>query len=48
MTDDITRTAADRVELSDREWKARLSPERYAVLRRGGTEPAWSGELLHV
>ena len=48
MTDDITRTAADRVELSDREWKARLGPERYAVLRRGGTEPAWSGELLHV
>ena len=22
--------------------------ERYAVLRQAGTEPAWSGELLHV
>jgi peptide-methionine (R)-S-oxide reductase len=36
------------VELSEDEWKARLSPERYAVLRQKGTEPAWSGELLHV
>jgi peptide-methionine (R)-S-oxide reductase len=30
------------------EWKAQLSPDRYAVLRRAGTEPAWSGDLLHV
>jgi peptide-methionine (R)-S-oxide reductase len=37
-----------KVELTDEEWRARLSPERYAVLRGKGTEPAWSGELLHV
>ena len=37
-----------KVELTDEEWQARLSPERYAVLRQKGTEPAWSGELLHV
>ncbi|MGH9081348.1 MAG: peptide-methionine (R)-S-oxide reductase MsrB [Acidimicrobiales bacterium] len=33
---------------SDQEWREELSPERYAVLRQKGTEPAWSGELLHV
>ena len=37
-----------KVDLTDEEWQARLSPERYAVLRQKGTEPAWSGELLHV
>ena len=36
------------VTKSDEEWKSELSPDRYAVLRRAGTEPAWSGELLHV
>ncbi len=40
--------ASERVELTDEEWRARLTPERYAVLRQKGTEPAWSGELLHV
>jgi peptide-methionine (R)-S-oxide reductase len=33
-----------RVEKSDREWLEELGPERYAVCRRKGTEPAWSGE----
>ena len=36
------------VTKSEDEWKAELTPDRYAVLRRAGTEPAWSGELLHV
>ncbi|HEX3796247.1 MAG TPA: peptide-methionine (R)-S-oxide reductase MsrB [Acidimicrobiales bacterium] len=30
------------------EWKQELPPDRYQVLRRAGTEPAWSGALLHV
>ena len=30
------------------EWKKELPADRYQVLRRAGTEPAWSGELLHV
>jgi len=35
-------------ELSEEEWRQRLSPAQYEVLRRQATEPAWSGELLHV
>jgi len=46
-TNDPTTSGA-KVELTEEEWRARLSPERYAVLRQKGTEPAWSGELLHV
>lgn len=47
MTENI-RQADTRVEMSDQEWREKLSPERYAVLRQAATEPAWSGELLHV
>jgi peptide-methionine (R)-S-oxide reductase len=36
------------VAKTDEEWKQDLSTDRYAVLRKAGTEPAWSGELLHV
>ena len=39
---------AFEVTKTDEEWKAELPRDRYAVLRRAGTEPAWSGDLLHV
>ncbi len=34
------------VALSEDEWRSRLTPERYRVLRKAGTEPAFSGEYV--
>ncbi len=36
----------ERVDKSDAEWRAELSPEAYQVLRQAGTERAWSGEYV--
>ena len=33
-------------QLSDSDWRERLSPEEYAILRRAATERAGTGELL--
>ena len=34
------------VEHPDEEWRIKLSPAEYAVLRQAATERPWSGELL--
>lgn len=35
------------MDLSEKEWKERLGPDRYAVMRQKTTEPPFSGKLLY-
>jgi peptide-methionine (R)-S-oxide reductase len=38
----------DTTELTDEQWRERLTPEQYDVLRRQGTEPPFAGKYVHV
>jgi peptide-methionine (R)-S-oxide reductase len=37
-----------KIKLSDEEWKKKLTPQQYHVLREQGTDVPYTGELLHV
>ena len=38
--------SAPSVNYSEDEWRERLTPQQYLVLRQAGTEAPWTGELL--
>ena len=33
----------DKIEKTDEQWRAELTPEQYRIARQGGTEPAFTG-----
>ena len=39
----IVSVGMEKVVLSDAEWRERLAPEEYKVLRQAGTEAPWDG-----
>lgn len=45
MTEQYQSAKQEKIEKTDAEWRAQLTPEQYRVMRQRGTEPAFSGAL---
>lgn len=38
----------EKIQRTDEEWRALLTPEQYRILRQRGTEPPFTGEYVHA
>ena len=48
LPDEHDKDRAGKLELSEAEWREKLSPEEFAVLRDKGTEPRGTGRYDHT
>ena len=45
---DMNQSNTSKVTMSEADWREKLSPEQYAVLRGKGTEAPFTGEYVHT